>query len=141
MRPGRLGLLLLILAASGPRGQAAAPPERTAVTPLGFSDQAYEAQKAQESSVWDQTNPVKFYLALLIRGYQMLFSSLDGSTCQFRPSCSHYGSQAVKQCGPLQGALMAGDRLLRCNPFTVGHYHPAPDQMHLIDSVGEHALW
>jgi hypothetical protein len=63
----------------------------------------------------------------LIRLYQMVISpGLPANTCRFYPSCSHYGYQAVYKHGALKGSLMAGWRVLRCNPFNPGGYDPVP---------------
>jgi uncharacterized protein len=61
----------------------------------------------------------------LIRLYQMTISrGLPENTCRFYPSCSHYGYQAVYKHGAFKGSLMAGWRVLRCNPFNPGGYDP-----------------
>jgi len=61
----------------------------------------------------------------LIRLYQMTLSrGLPEGTCRFYPSCSHYGYQAIYKYGALKGLLMAGWRVLRCNPFNPGGYDP-----------------
>lgn len=100
----------------------------------------YQQIKNKSSSVKDQTNPVKIVSVLLIRSYQYFFSSLDGSTCQFRPSCSHFGAEAIKKHGVLLGTLMTADRILRCNPFTRGKYPLTDDKRHHHDPVEEHVL-
>lgn len=66
-------------------------------------------------------------LLALIRLYQQTLShSLPANTCRFYPTCSHYGYQAIYKYGALKGSLMAGWRLLRCNPFNPGGYDPVP---------------
>jgi len=78
----------------------------------------------------------------LINIYQRAFSSQEGSAlCQFRPSCSHFGALAIQKYGPLQGVLMTGDRLLRCNQWTSGLYPRWKDNYHSDDPVEEHVLW
>jgi putative membrane protein insertion efficiency factor len=63
----------------------------------------------------------------LIRLYQMTISrGLPENTCRFYPSCSHYGYQSVYKYGAWKGSLMAGWRILRCNPFNAGGYDPVP---------------
>jgi hypothetical protein len=111
-----------------------------ALIPFGFSDAGYEVDKISASTLSDQTNVGKMAFILLIRFYQKVFSSNDGPTCQFRPSCSHFASQAVKEYGPFRGVLMASDRLLRCNPYTLGKYPQYSDQYHYADPVEDHLL-
>jgi putative membrane protein insertion efficiency factor len=63
----------------------------------------------------------------LIRLYQLTFSRMmPPNTCRFYPSCSRYGFEAVQKYGAVKGSLMAGWRVLRCNPFNPGGYDPVP---------------
>ncbi|MGB9589360.1 MAG: membrane protein insertion efficiency factor YidD [candidate division WOR-3 bacterium] len=61
------------------------------------------------------SNPAKLSAWLVIKTYQLTLSELQPDVCNFNPSCSRYGEAAVKKYG-LAGILMAGDRLMRCNP-------------------------
>jgi len=63
-------------------------------------------------------------LLFLIRGYQTLLSPLLPQACRFTPTCSHYAIEAIKQHGSLKGSLLAGYRILRCQPFCRGGYDP-----------------
>jgi putative membrane protein insertion efficiency factor len=63
----------------------------------------------------------------LIRAYQATLShSVPSGSCRFYPTCSHYGYQAIYKYGVFKGSLMAGWRVLRCNPFNPGGYDPVP---------------
>jgi putative membrane protein insertion efficiency factor len=113
-----------------------------ALYPLCSLDSCYESHKRSESAFYDQTNPLSLLLVGLINIYQRVFSAQEGSaTCQFRPSCSHFGSLAIKKYGAVQGTLMTGDRLLRCNPWTQGRYPLWTDNYHHFDPVEDHDLW
>lgn len=68
---------------------------------------------ALSSSVF--SNPAKLSAWLAIKAYQLTLSELQPDVCNFNPSCSRYGESAVRKYGVV-GILMAGDRLLRCNP-------------------------
>ncbi|MCX6781817.1 MAG: membrane protein insertion efficiency factor YidD [Candidatus Magasanikbacteria bacterium] len=65
---------------------------------------------------------------MLIRLYQKTFSPDHGPVkrffphgyCQFYPSCSEYGHQAIKKYGLLIGIPKAIWRVLRCNPWSAG---------------------
>ena len=73
-------------------------------------------------TIW---NLPRIALLSLIRLYQMTLSKgLPANTCRFYPSCSHYGYQAIYKYGVFKGSLMAGWRVLRCNPFNPGGYDP-----------------
>lgn len=40
--------------------------------------------------------------------------------CKYEPSCSRYATQAIEELGILRGSVLAGWRLLRCNPWSHG---------------------
>ena len=63
-----------------------------------------------------------------IRLYQLLFSPLVGQRCKYYPSCSDYAAQAITRFGILRGLVLAGWRLLRCNPWSHGGFDPVEDQ-------------
>ena len=69
------------------------------------------------------------WLAVLpIRVYQRLISPLMGERCKYYPSCSEYAAQAIGRFGILRGLVLAGWRLLRCNPWSRGGFDPVEDQ-------------
>jgi hypothetical protein len=49
-------------------------------------------------------------------------------TCKYHPSCSQYAIDAFREHGLLRGAVLAGWRLLRCNPWSRGGVDQARDQ-------------
>jgi uncharacterized protein len=57
---------------------------------------------------------------VLIRVYQRHVSPLFGARCKYHPSCSQYALEAIRELGLLRGSLVAGWRLLRCNPWSDG---------------------
>jgi putative membrane protein insertion efficiency factor len=63
-----------------------------------------------------------------IRAYQKVVSPLLPPRCKYEPSCSHYATQAVEEFGILRGLILAGWRLLRCNPWSHGGYDPVHEQ-------------
>jgi len=63
-----------------------------------------------------------------IRAYRRLFSPVFGERCKYYPSCSEYAVQAVQRFGILRGLVLAGWRLLRCNPWSHGGFDPVEDQ-------------
>jgi putative membrane protein insertion efficiency factor len=65
---------------------------------------------------------------LLIRLYQRLVSPFLGQRCKYYPSCSEYAAQAIQRFGILRGLVLAGWRLLRCNPWSHGGFDPVDDQ-------------
>jgi putative membrane protein insertion efficiency factor len=134
-------IVMLFFTAIFPQESADSDTYNKKVLPRGMTKTKYEKEKIKASSPFDQTNPLKMLFVILIRSYQVIFSSQDGSTCQFRPSCSHFGAKAIKEHGPIQGLFMTSDRLLRCNPFTYGLYPLTKDGLHHMDPLDEHLLW
>jgi putative membrane protein insertion efficiency factor len=78
-------------------------------------------------------------LLALIRAYQRWVSPAFPRRCKYHPTCSAYATQAVRELGPLRGSIVAGWRLLRCNPLSDGgiddladrrlfHGHPRHDR-------------
>jgi hypothetical protein len=63
-----------------------------------------------------------------IRAYQRVVSPLVGSRCRYYPSCSEYAAQAIERFGILRGLVLAGWRLLRCNPWSAGGVDPVENQ-------------
>jgi uncharacterized protein len=41
-------------------------------------------------------------------------------TCKYHPSCSQYALDAFEELGLVRGAVLAGWRVLRCNPWSHG---------------------
>ncbi len=67
--------------------------------------------------------PVLRKVALLpIAGWQRLSYNSDLLNCQFSPSCSNYGAEAIREYGVIRGVAMSADRIVRCNPGAY-HYH------------------
>ena len=65
---------------------------------------------------------------LPIRAYQLLLSPMGGERCKYYPSCSEYAAQAINRYGILRGLVLAGWRLLRCNPWSHGGFDPVEEQ-------------
>jgi uncharacterized protein len=63
-----------------------------------------------------------------IAAYQRLISPLLPRRCKYEPTCSAYAAQAISRYGILRGLVLAGWRLLRCNPWSHGGFDPVEDQ-------------
>ncbi|MDQ6647680.1 MAG: membrane protein insertion efficiency factor YidD [Pseudomonadota bacterium] len=66
----------------------------------------------------------------LLHLYKRWISPLLGPRCRFYPSCSDYARIAVVRFGPWRGSLLAGWRLLRCQPLCSGGEDPVPEHFH-----------
>ncbi len=65
---------------------------------------------------------------LPIRLYQRVISPALPRRCKYHPTCSDYAVQSIRRYGILRGGVLAGWRLLRCNPFSHGGYDPVSAQ-------------
>jgi putative membrane protein insertion efficiency factor len=72
--------------------------------------------------------PLRRLVVAPMRLYQRLISPLLPPRCKYEPSCSRYAAQAVEQYGILRGLVLAGWRLLRCNPWSHGGFDPVHHQ-------------
>jgi putative membrane protein insertion efficiency factor len=59
-------------------------------------------------------------LSLVVRAFFPSPGLADAPTCKYHPSCSSYASLAIREFGPVRGALLSAWRLLRCNPWSKG---------------------
>jgi putative membrane protein insertion efficiency factor len=60
--------------------------------------------------------------------YRGLISPAIPRRCKYEPTCSRYAVEAIARYGVLRGIVLAGWRLLRCNPFSYGGYDPVEAQ-------------
>ena len=67
---------------------------------------------------------MKKLLISLINFYRKYISPGRPSCCRYRPTCSQYALDAIEKHGAFRGSIMAGYRILRCNPFSKGGYDP-----------------
>ena len=63
-----------------------------------------------------------------VRAYQRFISPALPRRCKYHPTCSAYAVDAVLEFGVLRGLVLAGWRLLRCNPLSRGGYDPVEAQ-------------
>jgi putative membrane protein insertion efficiency factor len=60
--------------------------------------------------------------------YRRAISPALPRRCKYEPSCSRYAAQAIRRFGILRGLVLAGWRLLRCNPWSHGGFDPVEQQ-------------
>ena len=56
----------------------------------------------------------------LVLAYRYTIGVLFPGSCKFHPSCSQYAIDALRRYGLVRGVILAGWRLLRCNPWSLG---------------------
>ena len=59
-------------------------------------------------------------LLAVIRAYQRWISPGLPRRCKYHPTCSDYAVQAITELGAVRGSIVAGWRVLRCNPLSDG---------------------
>ena len=60
--------------------------------------------------------------------YRRVISPALPQRCRYYPSCSAYAVDAVREFGVVRGSILAGWRVLRCNPFSRGGIDHVHDQ-------------
>jgi uncharacterized protein len=63
-----------------------------------------------------------------IRFYSRYISPGLPRRCKYEPTCSAYAQDAVRELGVVRGTIVAGWRLLRCNPWSHGGWDPVSDR-------------
>jgi putative membrane protein insertion efficiency factor len=100
-----------------------------------------EELRVPEKVEGPETSSVRVALLGLIGFYQHFISPAGGvDRCGFRPSCSRYGHQAIREQGPVVGVMMTADRLTRCNLFERPGYMRLPNGK-LYDPVSNNLLF
>jgi len=84
-----------------------------------FSQLKYPADSLLKSN---QISIIKKFGIVPISIWQRISYNTTIFDCQFYPSCSKYGSEAIRDFGLIGGGFIAADRITRCNPFAY-HYH------------------
>jgi uncharacterized protein len=64
----------------------------------------------------------------LVYGYRYTLGLLFPASCKYHPSCSQYAIDALRRHGLAKGSVLAGWRLLRCNPWSHGGVDRVEDQ-------------
>jgi putative membrane protein insertion efficiency factor len=64
----------------------------------------------------------------LVLAYRYTLGTLFPASCKYHQSCSRYANQSLKEYGLVRGSVLAGWRLLRCNPWSRGGVDHVCDQ-------------
>ncbi len=76
--------------------------------------------------LWTAGTPARGALLLGVRLYRATLGGWLGGQCRFYPTCSHYAETAIREHGAVRGTVMAGWRIARCNPYSVGGIDHVP---------------
>lgn len=71
---------------------------------------------------------MRYIAIILIKFYQKCISPLFPAKCKYHPTCSSYALTAFRRFGFIRGFLLAGWRILRCNPWSMGGFDPVPEK-------------
>ena len=63
---------------------------------------------------------MKYVGIALVWVYRLTLGQFLGGRCKYHPSCSQYAIDALRRYGLVRGVILAGWRLLRCNPWSLG---------------------
>jgi putative membrane protein insertion efficiency factor len=72
--------------------------------------------------------PLRATVLAPIAIYRRFISPGLPQRCKYEPTCSAYAAQAIHEFGILRGLVLAGWRLLRCNPWSHGGFDPVDRQ-------------
>ena len=77
----------------------------------------------------------------VIRFYQIFISPLlREHKCNFTPSCSRYGYQAIEEYGSIKGTIMTFERISRCHPWAWKEKYEVKDRR-LYDPPANNQWW
>jgi uncharacterized protein len=78
----------------------------------------------QSNNVLLKYNPVNLAFASLMYVYQKGISPQIMGGCLYKPSCSNYSKNLIKDFGLLKGIPCTADRLMRCNRMAASDFWP-----------------
>ena len=64
----------------------------------------------------------------MVYGYRFTIGRFVPASCKYHPPCSQYALDALRRYGLIRGTVLAGWRILRCNPWSHGGVDHAEDQ-------------
>lgn len=78
--------------------------------------------KNQEKT-FKNSNPVSLAFGSSLYLYQNYLSQHFSASCLFKPSCSDFSKEAIKEFGLIKGTMLSLDRLSRCNRIAATDLH------------------
>ncbi|MDR3290327.1 MAG: membrane protein insertion efficiency factor YidD [Rickettsiales bacterium] len=71
---------------------------------------------------------MKHIFIFLIKVYQVCISPFFPKRCNFRPTCSQYGIEAIREWGVFKGCYLTFKRIMKCTPNREWEYDPVPQK-------------
>ena len=66
--------------------------------------------------------------------YRKFISPLKRPCCKYYTTCSSYSVKALKRFGPIKGSWISKNRILRCNPWSLGGIDYVPEEYHYFQN-------
>ena len=90
---------------------------------------------------YDTENAANLIAKSFVNAYWFFISDVDGDNCPFRPTCSEFFVESVKETNIFQGTLMFFDRFTRdSNIYKRSQHYPRVKDGHYYDPVTLYAL-
>jgi uncharacterized protein len=86
------------------------------------------ATESEAPRPWSPGRIARVIVIAPIELYRHVISPAIPRRCKYEPTCSRYAIDAIVKYGILRGLVLAGWRLLRCNPWSYGGYDPVEAQ-------------
>ena len=103
-------------------------------TKIKIADQLYQPSlKITSQRQVKISNGIQQGASFLVSFFQKIISPQDGPSCHFKPVCSLYSQIALRKHGFFWGVLLTGDRILRCNPYTLPAKDLVPEVLFGLD--------
>ncbi|AIL65076.1 Putative membrane protein insertion efficiency factor [Rickettsiales bacterium Ac37b] len=77
---------------------------------------------------------IRILLLLIIKIYQLIFSSIMKPSCRFAPSCSEYAYEALIQHNLYVATKLIFLRIIKCHPWGESGFDPVPKQLKTTDN-------
>jgi uncharacterized protein len=67
---------------------------------------------------------ISVYKKTLSPDHGFVKNFFPNGACIYRPTCSEYTMESIKEFGAIRGSIKGFKRILRCHPFKEGGYDP-----------------
>ena len=80
---------------------------------------------------------------LVFSFFKSFISGTDGKRCDHVPSCARYAKDAVEAYGPIEGFVLACDRLMRCGGDDMRIFPKVMigGELYVLDPASENGFW
>ena len=138
---GLIGLIVLMGLLGSARAQQLDSADRQLLRTARNVDHTYDARQVTYGftpgkRTW---NPFYHILSASMYAYQGAVSPIIMRRCSYKPTCSAYSKQLIREYGLLKGTFLTADRLTRCNRISLSDknnaYRLADGHGHITETV------